>query len=96
MLSEMDFLDTWIRMASAIREWLASDDEAPIKGNLELLKCQRLRVFENLFKVWSDNVPVKEDPDAMKKIRDHRKQLVISTSSDPNVILTLSKLICST
>ena len=94
MLSEMEFLETWMRMASAIREWLASDEEEPypMKGNMELLKCQRLRVFENLFKVWSDNVAVKEDPEAMKKIRDHRKQLVIATSSDPDVILKLRNL----
>ena len=29
MLSEMEFLETWMRMASAIREWLAADEEEP-------------------------------------------------------------------
>ena len=59
----------------------------PLEGNVLLLKVESLKVFENLIKVWSENVPIKEDPQAMKEMRDHRLRLARASTSRDDVNL---------
>ena len=70
-----------------IAVWYQCDPEYrgkyPIEGNVALLEVQDLRAFENLVKVWSDNVPVQQDAKAMKTLRDHRMRLALEKCSSP-------------
>ena len=61
ILGETEFLTKWVELAKLIRDWHEENDGSPYptEGNKFLLTVQSLRVFENLFKIWSENVPVK-------------------------------------
>ena len=87
MLGDSQFLDKWVELTKFIRDWHTQGDESPysIEGNKSLLTVQSLRVFENIFKVWSDNVPVKKDASAMAEMRGHRIRLARAYTSAPDV-----------
>ena len=90
MFTNQTFLSTWTQLMEIIDAYAQSDPESrgkyPFEGNVPLLGIDDLRVFENLVKVWSENVPVKNDPKAMKELRDHRMRLALARCSNPQVI----------
>ena len=88
MLGDGTFLKTWLHLSQIIKDWHKDDDGSPypLEGNKHLLQVQSLRAFENLFKVWSENVPVKKDGSAMAEMRGHRNKLARASTSAPDVI----------
>ena len=87
MFGEPLFLNTWSQLLDIVRHWREEEDgsDYPLEGNKLLLKIQSLRIFENLFKVWSENVPVKKDAAAMSEMRGHRIRLARASTSAPDV-----------
>jgi len=94
MFTNQVFLSTWTHLMEIIDAWYQTDADSrgkyPIEGNVPLLGVQDIRVFENLVKVWSENVPVKSDPKAMKELRDHRMRLALARCSSPQVTSQIS------
>ena len=77
----------WTKLITAIGDWHDYRDPAPypLQGNAEIMRATKIRTFENLFKVWSDNVPVRNDHEAMRQMRDHRRKLALTLIKDPDV-----------
>ena len=94
MFTNQLFLTTWTQLMEIIDAWADSEADSrgryPLEGNVPLLGIQDIRVFENLVKVWSENVPVKSDPKAMKELRDHRMRLALARCSNPQVTSYIS------
>ena len=77
-----------MELAKIIRKWHEEDQktEYPLEGNVILLGVQSLKQFQNLMKVWADNVPVKKDGQAMSELRAHRARLARASTSQKNVL----------
>ena len=89
MFTNAAFLEVWTNLMEIIKAWHEVAPEYrgryPLEGNVPILGVNDLRTFENLVKVWSDNVPVNDDPKAMKELRDHRVRLAYERCSNPQV-----------
>ena len=92
MFTNPVFLETWTHLMEIIKAWHEVTPEHrgkyPLEGNVPILGVQDLKTFKNLVKVWSDNVPVNDDPKAMKELRDHRVRLAYARCSNPQVKIT--------
>ena len=84
-------MEKWVQLTKFIREWHQEGDDSPypIEGNNYLLGVQSLLVFENIFKVWTENVPVKKDAIAMAEMRGHRSCLARASASAQDVNLAI-------
>ena len=78
-----DLLCKRLLRISVIRGWT----NRPYRRQKSLLAVQSLRVFENIFKVWTDNVPVEKDASAMAEMRGHRIRLARASTSAPDVVV---------